>query len=245
MLKERKRPPHLLSSWPRRHNGQRSSSGPDASEQPAARSNRCYWNPDLHSNETLPQCSPCFHKRSRKSARIHTVRKWKGFVFHFFWSLDLLVELWIRNEENHNPWLRYTSEDGRVCEILPSAAVSPAFCPPCPWTWTSQTPFFPAAQQCTARTRPAWGGTSHPKRTTEGALVQLRPGKRSWNRSDSTTWTFGRPSWGYESYLQDFGVNRLLLFVEEANHLNSEVRRETTNFRLQWTSKHYKKGPDK
>lgn len=44
-----------------------------------------------------------------------------------------------------------------------------------------------------------------------------------------------------ESHLKDFGVNRLLLFVEEADHLNSEVRRETTDFGLKRTNTSCKK----
>lgn len=50
-----------------------------------------------------------------------------------------------------------------------------------------------------------------------------------------TDMTLGQPTGDYklyEAHLEDFGVNRFLLFVEEANHLNNEVRRETTDFRL-------------
>lgn len=34
------------------------------------------------------------------------------------------------------------------------------------------------------------------------------------------------------TYLKDFGIDRLLLFVEKANHLNGQIGREASDFRL-------------
>ena len=36
-----------------------------------------------------------------------------------------------------------------------------------------------------------------------------------------------------KTYLKNFGIHRFFLFVKKSNHLNSQVRWQATNFRLQ------------
>lgn len=56
----------------------------------------------------------------------------KESYFTSFGSSNFLLTCGVREESRNSRDVATHGEDGRGCEVLPSAAVSLAFCPPCP-----------------------------------------------------------------------------------------------------------------